>query len=85
MKSLSEYLLESEHKQTEVNNEEANLTESEEQVWVVTDKDLDGAILDVCETEEAAQEAYEGHMKENSGNNLEIKTCKRSEVEKKED
>jgi len=84
MKSLSEYLLESEHN-PQVEEEETQVVEGEQEVWVVSDKDLDGAILDVCETEEAAQEAYEAHMKENSGNNLEIKTCKRSEVEKKDE
>ena len=84
MKSLSEYLLESEHN-PHVEEEETQVVEGEQEVWVVSDKDLDGAILDVCETEEAAQEAYEAHMKENSGNNLEIKTCKRSEVEKKDE
>lgn len=83
MKSLSEYLLEAEHNPKI--EEETQVVEGEDKVWVISDKDLDGAILDVCETEEAAQEAYEEHMKENSGNNLEIKTCKRSEVEKKED
>ena len=45
-------------------------------------KDLDGAILDVCATEEDAKKAYDAHMKENEGNHLEIVPCKRSEVEK---
>ena len=56
--------------------------EQEEQVWIVKDKDLDGAIMDVCTTEEDAQKAYDDHMKENSDYHLEITTCKRSEVEK---
>lgn len=72
MKSLSEYLLESGKEQ-------------EDQVWVIKDKDLDGAILDVCESEEDANEAFENHKKENEGCNIEIVPCKRSEVEKKED
>lgn len=64
-----------------------NLTEyiyeRNEQVWVIKDKDLDGAILDICDTEEAAKEVYDSHMKENEDNHLEISTCKRSEVENK--
>lgn len=60
------------------------INEAEDKVWIVVDKDLDGAILDVCPTEPDAKKAYDDHMKENEGNHLEIKTCKRSEVEKQD-
>ena len=58
------------------------ILESEEVVWVVKDKDLDGAIMDVCTTEEDAKKMYDEHMKENKDNHLEITSMKRSEVEK---
>lgn len=85
MKNLTEYI--SEH----IDNEELdnqtieNKVNEDEDVWVVKDKDLEGAILDVCTTEEDAQKAYDEHMAENEDNHLEIVTCKRSEVEKQED
>lgn len=78
MKSLVEYIAEQSVDTTPQVNES-------EDVWVVKDVDLDGAILDVCDTEDGAKAAKEQHLKENSGANLEISTCKRSEVEKKED
>ncbi len=58
MKNLTEYI--SEH----IDNEELdnqnieNRVNEDEDVWVVKDKDLEGAILDVCTTEEDAQKAY---------------------------
>lgn len=80
MKGLVEYI--SEHtEQEEVVNQ---ITENEE-VWVVKDKDLDGAIMDVCPTEDDANKALEEHMKENADYHLEVEKCNRSEVEKKED
>lgn len=69
MKSLVEY----------IDNE---LNENKDNVWVVKDKIVDG-ILDVCETEEDARLALDGHLEENADAKLEIKQCKRSEVEKK--
>lgn len=75
MKNLKDYILE--------RGPAPKVDNPSETVWVISDKDLDGAILDVCETEEDAQKAYDEHMKENSGNHLEMKTCPRSEVEKK--
>ena len=78
MKNLTEYI--SEHLDNAVEEVEKSVNENED-VWVVRDKDLDGAILDVCTTEEDAQKAYDEHMEENKDNHLEIVTCKRSEVE----
>ena len=74
MKNLSEYILE---------RGAAPKVDADDTVWVIKDKDLDGAIMDVCDTEDAANKAYDEHMKENDGANLEITTCKRSEVENK--
>ena len=73
MKNFSEYIL-----------EKRNLNEStsSDEVWVIKDKDLDGAILDVCSTEDDANKAYEEHMKENPDSHLEITHMKKSEVEK---
>lgn len=56
--------------------------ELDDKVYVIKDKDLDGAILDICSSKEEADKAYDDHMKENPGNKLEISTCDRSEVEK---
>ena len=76
MKDLKEYIIE--------RGAAPKVTEEElDKVWVIKDKDLDGAILDVCATEADAKKAYDGHMKENEGNHLEIVPSKRSEVEKK--
>lgn len=43
------------------------------------------SILDVCETEDAANEAKKEHLKENADAHLEVTSCPRSEVEKTED
>ncbi|MBQ3416081.1 MAG: hypothetical protein IJH39_12265 [Clostridia bacterium] len=75
MKNLKEYIIER-GAAPEVSKEELD------KVYVVKDKDLDGAILDVCDTEEAAEKAKAEHLKENDGANLEIESCNRSEVEK---
>lgn len=79
MKSLVEYINEqiAFEQPTEVN-------ESNENVWIVKDTDLN-SILDVCETEDAANEAKKEHLKENADAHLEVTSCPRSEVEKKED
>lgn len=69
MKSLAEYI-------------DNQLSENRDDVWVVQDKVVDG-ILDVCETEEDARLALDAHLEENGDAKLEIKQCKRSEVEKK--
>jgi len=79
MKNLSEYIIE----RGAAPKADVSKVVDLDKVWVIKDKDLDGAILDVCDTEDAAQKAYDEHMKENGCNNLEITTCKRSEVEKK--
>lgn len=73
MKRLSEYILE---------RGAAPKVQNTDNVFVIKDKDLDGAIMDVCPTEEDAKKAYDDHMKENPHNHLEIKSMKRSEVEK---
>lgn len=75
MKTLSEYI----NEKTVVPTVES----ADDVVWIIKDKDLDGAIMDVCATEEDANKAYDEHMKENDHSRLEITTCKRSEVEKK--
>jgi len=82
MKKIVEYISEHIDKEELDNQTIENQVNENEDVWVVKDKDLDGAILDVCPTEEDAKAAYEGHMKENEDSHLEIVSCKRSEVEK---
>lgn len=84
MKSLVEYINEQIADQQEQTSVENQVTEGNENVWVVKDTDLN-SILDVCETEEAANEAKENHLKENEDSHLEVSSCKRSEVEKQED
>lgn len=79
MKSLVEYI----NEQIAV-EQPAEVNESNENVWIVKDTDLN-SILDVCETEDAANEAKKEHLKENADAHLEVTSCPRSEVEKKED
>ena len=79
MKSLVEYI----NEQIAV-EQPAEVNESNENVWIVKDTDLN-SILDVCETEDAANEAKKEHLKENADAHLEVTSCLRSEVEKKED
>ena len=79
MKSLVEYI----NEQIAV-KQPAEVNESNENVWIVKDTDLN-SILDVCETEDAANEAKQEHLKENADAHLEGTSCPRSEVEKKED
>lgn len=79
MKSLVEYI----NEQIAV-EQSAEVNESNENVWIVKDTDLN-SILDVCETEDAANEAKQEHLKENADAHLEVTSCPRSEVEKKED
>ena len=79
MKSLVEYI----NEQIAV-EQPAEVNESNENVWIVNDTDLN-SILDVCETEDAANEAKKEHLKENADAHLEVTSCPRSEVEKKED
>ena len=73
MKDLKEYIIE---------RSAAPKVAVDDTVYIIKDKDLDGAILDVCSTEEDANNAYDAHMKENDEANLEISSCSRSEVEK---
>lgn len=82
MKKIVEYISEHIDKEELDNQNIENQVNENEDVWVVKDKDLDGAILDVCPTEEDAQKAYDEHMAENKDNHLEIVPCKRSEIEK---
>ena len=79
MKSLVEYI----NEQIAV-EQPAEVNESNENVWIIKDTDLN-SILDVCETEDAANEAKKEHLKENADAHLEVTSCPRSEVEKKED
>lgn len=79
MKSLVEYI----NEQIAV-EQPAEVNESNENVWIVKDTDLN-SILDVCETEDAANEVKKEHLKENADAHLEVTSCPRSEVEKKED
>ena len=79
MKSLVEYI----NEQIAV-EQPAEVNESNENVWIVKDTDLN-SILDVCETEDAANEAKKEHLKENADAHLEVTSCPRSKVEKKED
>ena len=79
MKSLVEYI----NEQIAV-EQPAEVNESNENVWIVKDTDLN-SILDVCETEDAANEAKKEHLKENADAHLKVTSCPRSEVEKKED
>ena len=79
MKSLVEYI----NEQIAV-EQPAEVNESNENVWIVKDTDLN-SILDVCEAEDAANEAKKEHLKENADAHLEVISCPRSEVEKKED
>ena len=79
MKNLVEYI----NEQIAV-EQPAEVNESNENVWIVKDTDLN-SILDVCETEDAANEAKKEHLKENADAHLEVTSCPRSEVEKKED
>ena len=79
MKSLVEYI----NEQITV-EQPAEVNESNENVWIVKDTDLN-SILDVCETEDAANEAKKEHLKENADAHLEVTSCPRSEVEKTED
>lgn len=79
MKSLVEYI----NEQIAV-EQPAEVNESNENVWIVKDTDLN-SILDVCETEDAANEAKKEHLKENADAHLEVTSCPRSEVEKTED
>lgn len=58
------------------------ILEQENKVWVIKDKDLDGAIFDVCDSKKAAEDALAVHMKENPDNHMEIVSMNRSEVEK---
>jgi len=77
MKNLVEYISE---KFNDIKSKEVN--EQDETVWVLRDKDLDGAIFDVCDTEEDANRLKEMKLKENPDANFEVVTGKRSEFVK---
>lgn len=62
MKTLKEYILEK-------NNESASEVDK---VWVLKDKDLEGAIFDVCNSEEEAQRLLDQKLKENPDAHMEI-------------
>lgn len=57
------------------------LKESQEQVYAIIDKDLDGAIMSVWNTSDEAEKEKADRLKENDHLKLEIKPMKRSEVE----
>lgn len=59
------------------------LKESQEQVYAIIDKDLDGAIMSVWDTNDDAETEKAARLKENDKLNIEIKPMKKSEVEKK--
>ena len=62
MKTLKEYIFEQNNKSaSEVNK-----------VWVLKDKDLEGAIFDVCDSEEEAQRLLDQKLKENPDAHMEI-------------
>lgn len=73
MKDLKVYILE---------RGAAPKVDVDDAVYIIKDKDLDGAIIDVCDTKEIADETYDAHMKENPGNRLEIVQGKKSEFVK---
>lgn len=58
------------------------IKESQEFVYAVIDKDLDGAIMSVWNTKDEAEKEIANCLKENDHSKLEIKQIKRSEVEK---
>lgn len=62
MKTLKEYILEK-------NNESVKEVDK---VWVLKDKDLEGAIFDVCDSEEEAQRLLDQKLKENPNAHMEI-------------
>ena len=57
------------------------LKESQDNVFALVDKDLDGAIMSVWDTNDAAEAERTERLKENDKLNLSIKKMKRSEVE----
>lgn len=80
MKNLVEYICE----KLVDNTQSQEVNEQDKNVWVLRDKDLDGAIFDVCDTEEDANRLKEMKLKENPDANFEIVTGKRSEFVKEE-
>lgn len=60
------------------------LKESQEQVYALIDKDLDGAIMSVWNTNEEAENEKKEKLKENEYLRLDIKKVNKSEVENKE-
>lgn len=87
MKTLTEFI--SEHVQNDEQNSqelEQNVQESESdgEVWVIKDKDLDGAIFDVCDTEDDANRLLDRKKKENPDVHMEIVKGKRSEYVKED-
>ena len=57
------------------------IKEQEEQVFAVVDKDLDGAIMSVWNTNDEAEKEKADRLKENDKLNIEIKPMKKSEAE----
>ena len=66
MKNLVEYISE----KLVDNTQSQEVNEQDENVWVLRDKDLDGAIFDVCDTEEDANRLKEMKLKENPDANF---------------
>ena len=57
------------------------LKESQDNVYAIIDKDLDGAIMSVWNTPEEAETEKSERLKENDKLKIDIKKMKRSEVE----
>ena len=57
------------------------LKESQDSVYVIIDKDLDGAIMSVWNTPEEAETEKSERLKENDKLKIDIKKMKRSEIE----
>ena len=81
MKTLVEYITEKSVEEIE-EVESQVIDEQDENVWVLKDKDLDGAIFDVCDTEEDAQRLLDKKLEENPDVHMEIVPGKRSEYVK---
>lgn len=60
------------------------LKESQDYRYAVIDKDLEGAIMSVWNTNDEAETEKAARLKENEGLHLDIKKMKKSEVEKSE-
>lgn len=60
------------------------IKESQDMVYAIVDKDLEGAIMSVWNTSDEAEAEKAERLKENEYLHLDIKHLKRSEVEQKQ-